>query len=322
MPEEAENTPDVEHVSFKEGDVVVMEGETSCDLYRLLEGTLSIFKGTQNVAQISNKGALVGEMSFFLGDKRSATIIAQDAVTLEKIPKDALPGLLKDDPDFAIAIATSLASKLRNTTDTVSELDYYKEFYDAANAYAKEESRIQELIERHKNRQHRKDENVKEMLNRQSLMSQQIIQPFIEKTTSAAKDFLQSEITTEEPFQFGEKDTNIDAASVVNLIGECKGWYMIGFPKETAIRMTSQFTGQEYEDYSEDVVNFMKELNNIIIGWIVGAITSYSFTISTPTTIFGKEALVKMTEHSPAITIPFHTSLGDFYALIFIEIIS
>ncbi|MGM5488552.1 MAG: cyclic nucleotide-binding domain-containing protein [Nanobdellota archaeon] len=309
-----------ETVRFNVGEVIVNEGEHSYDLYKLVKGTVSIFKGTTKVTSISDEGALLGEMSFFIGKKRSATMVAETSVELERISKEGLADYFKDNPDFAINVASSLAGRLQDTTQRLTELERYKRMYDEIVKYAHSHPQLLETLDSFEKVQEWQEEKLKEMLNKKSLMSQKIIRPFVDNTVTSVQQFLDSEVEEQEPFAFGEKDLALDAASVVNLIGEFNGWYIMAFPKEVSLSMTSKLTGKEYTELNEDVVNFIKEINNIIIGWIIGAIKGYKFTISTPTAIFGAKAVRNMIGETPSMVVPFKTPFGEFYTIIFINI--
>ncbi|MFO7710161.1 MAG: cyclic nucleotide-binding domain-containing protein [Candidatus Woesearchaeota archaeon] len=309
-----------EQVTFNIGEVIVNEGEHSYDLYKLISGTVSIFKGTTKVTSISEPGELLGEMSFFIGKKRSATMVAETNVELERISKDGLADYFKENPDFAINISESLAKRLQDTTQRLTELERYKKMYDEIVKYAHSHPKLLETLDSFEKVQEWQEEKLKEMLNKKSLMSQKIIRPFVENTVNAVQQFLNTHVGQDEPFAFGEKDIDLDAASVVNLLGEFNGWYVMAFPKDVALAMTSKITGKEYDELNEDVVNYIKEINNIIIGWIIGAVKGYKFSISTPTAIFGADAVKNMISETPSMVIPFKTEFGEFYTIIFINI--
>ena len=96
-----------------------MEGEDSQDLYILLSGKVDVLKGRGKITEIDEKGSIFGEMSFLLGEKRSATLKATSPVTTIRIPKDEVPRFLNEFPEVVKILARFLAQRLKETTQIV-----------------------------------------------------------------------------------------------------------------------------------------------------------------------------------------------------------
>jgi CheY-specific phosphatase CheX/CRP-like cAMP-binding protein len=310
-----------EIINFKIGEVIINELETSSDLYELVEGVIAVFNGTTKIAEIKQEGTLIGEMSFFLENKRSATLIAISKVKLKKYPKSEIKQYFKDNPEFAIKVATNLAQKLNKTTEKLSELQNYKNMFENLRYLSKCNDELRRTITSLEDSEKLKNEKIKEMLNTQSLMSKKIILPFIQENEKIIKDFLDCEVKIKEQFLYGNTEINMQAASVVNLMGGFKGWYMIAFPKESALKMASKMMDKKFTDFDEDVDNFLKEINNVIIGWIIGALKEYNLTISTPITIFGEKEIKNMIKKKQAVVVPFETDLGEIYTIMALELV-
>ena len=69
-------------VHFASGDVVVREGGTGCGLWLLVSGALRVRKGGVPVNTISSPGALIGEISVWLGSAYGATVEATEPSVL------------------------------------------------------------------------------------------------------------------------------------------------------------------------------------------------------------------------------------------------
>jgi PAS domain S-box-containing protein len=129
MLEDIINNPDLDRfkTTFNAGETIILEGDSSEDLYILVSGELDVLKGRRSISTILGAGSFFGEMSFLLGAKRTATIKAKDDVTALRIPKEELKTFLSEFPDVAMEITTVLAKRL----DDTSQMFYgFKEFCD------------------------------------------------------------------------------------------------------------------------------------------------------------------------------------------------
>ena len=99
-------------VSFDDGDVVFREGEESNDLFYIVNGRLEIFSGDQRIATLSPDDIFLGEMSFLLGNRRSATVVARGPVKLVKVTKNAFVTGIQRQPHYGIFLARLLAQRL------------------------------------------------------------------------------------------------------------------------------------------------------------------------------------------------------------------
>lgn len=108
--------------TYQKGDTLFMEGDESQDLYFLVSGHLEVLKGDKKIAEITEPGALFGELSFLLGAKRTATVQAEDEVRVLRIPKNEVSTFLKDFPAVAEKITEIIARRLDESSQAVSGL--------------------------------------------------------------------------------------------------------------------------------------------------------------------------------------------------------
>jgi len=129
MLEEIINNSDLDKFTktFKAGETVFLEGDSSEDLYILVSGELDVLKGKRRISSIAGAGSLFGEMSVFLGARRTATVKARDDVRAIRIPKEKVTTFLSEFPDVGMEITRTLAKRL----DETSQMFYgFKEFCD------------------------------------------------------------------------------------------------------------------------------------------------------------------------------------------------
>ena len=113
--------------NFEEGQTIFLEGDESQDLYILVSGNLDIIKGDQVISEVTETGALFGEMSFLLGARRTASVKARDEVEAIRIPKEEVTDFLREFPTVAREISRILAQRLDETSQILYGL---KEFCD------------------------------------------------------------------------------------------------------------------------------------------------------------------------------------------------
>ena len=129
MLDEILNNPELAKylTCFKSDQIIFLEGDDSQDLYVLSAGQVAVFKGDKKIRELSQKGAMFGELSFFLGSARTASVRAINDVSVLRVPKDKISMFLAEFPDAAREITRHLAQWLDETSQILYGL---KEFCD------------------------------------------------------------------------------------------------------------------------------------------------------------------------------------------------
>jgi len=105
--------PDLERYDDK--DVIIREGNTDSDFFKLVTGGLYVVKGGKKIAEIVQPGDYFGEMSAFTGEPRSATIISKGRSAVKRFPGDKLIEVIEKFPDVSKRLFGVLAKRLDNT---------------------------------------------------------------------------------------------------------------------------------------------------------------------------------------------------------------
>ncbi len=94
-----------EHVQWVElagGDVLMEQGQPGDSGYLMLSGRLRIYmrdeRGTERMIREIGRGEVIGEMSLFTGEPRSATVVAVRDSVLVKLDKPQFDGLARAEP--------------------------------------------------------------------------------------------------------------------------------------------------------------------------------------------------------------------------------
>ncbi|MCF6246244.1 MAG: type IV-A pilus assembly ATPase PilB [Desulfobacula sp.] len=105
--------PDVER--YEDKDVIIREGNTDIDFFKLVQGGLYVVKGGKKIAEIVQPGDYFGEMSAITGEPRSASIVSKGRAMVKRFPGDKLAEVIEKYPDVARHLFGVLAARLDNT---------------------------------------------------------------------------------------------------------------------------------------------------------------------------------------------------------------
>jgi membrane protein len=97
------------------GQVFFQEGEPGLEMYHLLRGTVSIRKHGREIATLG-PGQFFGEMTFLLGQERSATAAAAEPCECVVIDGRNFNDLLREFPDTIREMLVEMARRLRETS--------------------------------------------------------------------------------------------------------------------------------------------------------------------------------------------------------------
>ena len=114
---------------FAAGSVVIEQGSRADHLYFLIEGRVEVLKDATTIAEVSEPGAVFGEMSVLLDAVHTATVRVS-APSSFRVAAASL-GFLRDHPEVALYVAQILARRLdslnRYLVDVKSQ---FKDFDD------------------------------------------------------------------------------------------------------------------------------------------------------------------------------------------------
>ena len=113
-----------EALTFPNGAVVVQEGDPGDALYIIEDGVATVgvdsFGQEKPVSELGS-GAFFGEMAVITEQPRSATVRARGALSVLKIPKDAVVSVLKDYPRVREIIAKISIARTEQTMGKMLE---------------------------------------------------------------------------------------------------------------------------------------------------------------------------------------------------------
>ncbi|MCB9438138.1 MAG: cyclic nucleotide-binding domain-containing protein [Anaerolineales bacterium] len=109
-------------VSAQPGEAIIEQGAVGDGLYIVVEGYVQIQRRVEVGGKVVDLGMMgpsevFGEVSLLDGEPRTADVIAETAVFLLSIHRDALQLALEDDPNIAMSMLRIMAQRLRRTTE-------------------------------------------------------------------------------------------------------------------------------------------------------------------------------------------------------------
>ena len=105
-------------VFFPAGSVLFHEGDEGHEAYFVLKGTVSVRKEGHEISTIGER-KLVGEMSFLLGQPRSATAVAVDSCECIRIDDRNAQVLMREFPETVREMLREMAARLSATSSRV-----------------------------------------------------------------------------------------------------------------------------------------------------------------------------------------------------------
>ena len=106
---------DPEVQTYKEGAIIVHEGDEDKDFFSLVSGELDVFKDRRKVGVIREKGAFFGEIAAMTEGKRTATIRASSDAVIKRYPGDKLMEIITEYPEIAKPLFKNLALRLKDS---------------------------------------------------------------------------------------------------------------------------------------------------------------------------------------------------------------
>ena len=111
---------------YESGDIIIKEGDDKADsMFFVTDGHVEVYRSYDKSGQLMlatlRPGDIFGEMSLFLNEPRSATILAREKVEVLEVVQQNMQQFMASHPDIAYDIATTLCMRLYNVLDSLDE---------------------------------------------------------------------------------------------------------------------------------------------------------------------------------------------------------
>lgn len=116
-----------ERLEIAAGERLIEQGTPSADIFFVESGHASVAVTAKGHADVRlatvGPGAIIGEIAFYLGEKRSASVLAEEDMVVWRFSRDSIERLQREMPDVGLrfheGIAVMLAKRLTRTNHLV-----------------------------------------------------------------------------------------------------------------------------------------------------------------------------------------------------------
>jgi SulP family sulfate permease len=121
----------IEKYEVTQGQYLIRQGDDSEDVFFIEWGRLTIYleleDGDRIRLQTIDRRAIVGELGLYLGERRTASVVADEPCVTYRLSKESLAKMKLNDPDLVAAlheyVARMLAERLADTTRLIAALN-------------------------------------------------------------------------------------------------------------------------------------------------------------------------------------------------------
>jgi chemotaxis protein CheX len=138
------------------------------------------------------------------------------------------------------------------------------------------------------------------------------INPFLAASMNLFHEYLGITVRSLNPFVRKDAYVLDEVSGIIGLAGETAGAVVLSFSRQTAMNIVSVFSKKTYTALTNEVLDGVGELVNIIAGNAKQGLTEFRISISLPGVVVGKDARIHWPDGVPVIAIPFDSELGSF----------
>jgi CRP-like cAMP-binding protein len=133
-------------LTLEAGETLIRYGEDHPALYLLRTGVLEVRRDGELLAELTDPGSVVGELSLLLGTPASADVVAAGPAVVRRL--DDSERLFEEVPEFGRHLAITLARRLHRVTTLLGEL--HRQFADRPGTLGLVPGVVAELVGDHR----------------------------------------------------------------------------------------------------------------------------------------------------------------------------
>lgn len=146
-------------------------------------------------------------------------------------------------------------------------------------------------------------------------MDARFINPFLKAATNVIETMAFTQVTAGKPHLKPDKHSFGAITGLIGVAGDkIAGNLIVSFDEASILAIVNKMIGEQFTSISQDVVDAVGEITNMICGGAKNELAEQGFTVgmATPVMIVGKGIELNQLSKAPVITIPFTTPEGAF----------
>ncbi len=146
-------------------------------------------------------------------------------------------------------------------------------------------------------------------------MDAELINPFVTSTINVIQTMAQFQVTPGKPYV---KTDNLSSGVVSGIIGlagdKYAGNMVVSFDEGSVLSIVSKMLMEEFKEVSNDVVDAVGEMTNMICGGAKGLLAEkgMKFDMATPVMVKGEKMRLTQLGGAPVLVVPFEIETGKF----------
>ena len=143
-------------------------------------------------------------------------------------------------------------------------------------------------------------------------MRAEYINPFIESTVDVFKTMLGCDVARTGLTLHDTFCPEFDITGIIGMSGRAHGDVVISFEQGVALSAAEALIGVRYDEITDDVVDTVGELTNMIAGNAKTSLQELQMSLALPTVIVGKNHSIRFPSKVKPISLPFESPWGCF----------
>lgn len=311
-----------EIITFNAGEVILLQGERSDDLFILLEGTIEVIKNNTVISTISEPETFFGEMSYLLSHKRTASLRAKTDVKAMNVNYfDKQSDRSDIVADASLKLMRAMASRLDLANKEIHRLEHYQTFRNMCFSEASSTNDVSmleklEIIDKKVNIQER---NRSYQLIKDYLTTSSVWHKLKESVIDIISYYTDIELEVTRVYTFDKKvSPTVNTACYIEFFGDREGKLILNMSKGIIEKVAFAFG---IKDMTEEItLDTVSEMSNQILGQLKKKVSSNEIRLGTPHKISDEREIDKILGEFPALEIQLSSAIGNINLIYQVEL--
>jgi CRP-like cAMP-binding protein len=299
--------------NFKEGEIILLEGERSEDLYMLLEGEIEVIKNNTVVAEINQPDVFFGEMSYLLNHKRTASLRAKTDVRAINVNYFSVENTEQNRvAEASLKLMRTMASRLDLANKEIDRLEQYELFRDQcfSEASSNTDASLLAKLEDIDKKVNIQEQNRTYQLMKDYLTTKSVWYKLKESVVDIISHYTNIRLDVKKVYAFDVKTTpQLSTASYIDFYGDRNGKLILNMSQGLIEKIAMAFG---VTDITKEITyDTVSEMSNQILGRLKKRVRVASINLGTPHVIHDIDSIKKILTEAPALEIQLSSNMGD-----------